>query len=184
MSSGKCWCRSSTPCATTAAPYSGALYAGLMLTPAGPKVLEFNCRFGDPEAQAILMRLRSDLFTVLEAVVDDRLDEIEIDWDPRPAVCVVMAARDYPGSYEKGKVISGLDAVAGDPDVCVFHAGTKAMEHLTVTNGGRVLGVTALGDNLAAAQHRAYAAVDQITFDGAFCRRDIGYRALDGSTQP
>ena len=160
------------------ASYQGALYAGLMLTAAGPKVLEFNCRFGDPEAQAILLRLRSDLAELLLACVYDRLEEVEIEWDPRPAVCVVMAAGGYPGKYESGKVIQGLDHVAELPDTYVFHAGTRHLEHLTVTAGGRVLGVTALGTNIAEARRRAYETVDAITFEGAYVRRDIAAKAL------
>ena len=158
------------------APYRGVLYAGLMLTPAGPKVLEFNCRFGDPEAQAVLMRLQTDLAEVLEATVTGKLDEIELHWDDRPAVCVVLASKGYPGSYEKGKTITGLDQAAARPDVKVFHAGTAQVEGVTVTAGGRVLGVTALGPTIEAARSRAYEAADQVQFDGAFCRRDIAAR--------
>jgi len=160
------------------AEFSGLLYCGLMLTPAGPKVLEFNCRFGDPETQAVLMRLDSDLFDLLESVVEGTLEEVDVRWNPRPALCVVMAAGGYPGKYEKGLPISGLDKAAGMRDVYVYHAGTKTVENQTITSGGRVLGVTALGDDIAAAQRRAYEAVDVIHFDGAFCRRDIGYRAI------
>ncbi len=155
------------------APYRGLLYAGLILTPAGPKVLEFNCRFGDPESQVILMRLESDLFDLLEAVVDGRLADAVVQWNPKPAVCVVMASKGYPGSYKKGKVIEGLDRAAALDDVCVFHAGTDCLEDTTVSSGGRVLGVTALGDDLADAQQRAYAAVEKIHFEGAYWRRDI-----------
>ncbi|MHC4234231.1 MAG: phosphoribosylamine--glycine ligase, partial [Planctomycetota bacterium] len=158
------------------APYRGVLYAGLMLTAAGPKVLEFNCRFGDPEAQAVLLRLQSDLAEVLEATVTGRLDRIELRWDPRPAVCVVMASQGYPGAYEKGKVITGLDEVAATDDVKVFHAGTRSEGNVTLTNGGRVLGVTALGETIGQARSRAYEAVDTIHFEGAFCRRDIAAR--------
>ena len=158
------------------APYRGVLYAGLMLTPAGPKVLEFNCRFGDPEAQAVLLRLQSDLAEALEATVTGKLEEIELRWDPRPAVCVVMASQGYPGAYEKGKVITGLDEVAAMDDVKVFHAGTRSHLGGTITNGGRVLGVTALGDTIPQARSRAYQAVDKIHFEGAFCRRDIAAR--------
>ncbi|MEE8170679.1 MAG: phosphoribosylamine--glycine ligase [Phycisphaerae bacterium] len=154
-------------------PYRGVLYAGLMLTHGGPKVLEFNCRFGDPEAQAILMRLRSDLTDVLEAVVDGRLDQVTLEWDPRPAVCVVMASKGYPDRPETGQLIRGLDAVADEPDVAVFHAGTKHTDKGIVTSGGRVLSVTALGDSVAAARDRAYAATARIEFDGAFYRSDI-----------
>ncbi len=160
------------------APYRGVLYAGLMLTPGGVKVLEFNCRFGDPEVQAILMRLDSDLLDMLEGVVDGRLEEVDIRWNPKPAVCVVMASQGYPGSYEKGKVIDGLDAVASMKDVYVYHAGTKRVDERIVSGGGRVLGVTALGDNIADAKARAYTAVDAIRFEGAFSRRDIADKAI------
>jgi len=158
--------------------YQGVLYAGLMLTPGGPKVLEFNCRLGDPETQAVLMRLQSDLFELLDAVVEGRLGEAEVRWDPRPAVCVVMASQGYPGKYESGKVITGLEQFADAEDVCVFHAGTKAIEHLAVSSGGRVLGVTALGDDIATAKRRAYEAVGQIHFENAFWRRDIADKAI------
>lgn len=164
-------------------PFRGVLYAGLMITNQGPRVLEFNCRFGDPETQPLLMRLRTDLLDLLEAVVDGRLDEFpegKLEWDPRPAVCVVMASGGYPGSYSKGKVITGLAEAAKLPDVKIFHAGTKLENNMPVTDGGRVLGVTALGDNLAAAKARAYEAVEKIHFAGAFYRRDIGHKALGG----
>ena len=160
------------------APYRGVLYAGLMLTPAGPKVLEFNCRFGDPEAQAILMRLESDLFDMLEAVVDGRLAEVDIRWNPKPAVCVIMASQGYPDKYEKGKVIEGLDKTAAMEDVYVFHSGTSRVEHLTVTGGGRVLGVTALGSDVIDAKARAYAAVEAIHFENAYYRKDIADKAI------
>jgi phosphoribosylamine---glycine ligase len=152
------------------------LYAGLMLTAAGPKVLEFNCRFGDPEAQAILMRLESDLVEALEATIDGRLDEIDLRWTPRPSVCVVMASGGYPDKYEKGKAIRGLKTVAGMSDVQVFHAGTTLHGRSLVTAGGRVLGVTALGDTMPAARQRAYEAVKQISFTGSYYRNDIGAR--------
>ena len=162
-------------------PFRGVLYAGLMLTNQGPRVLEYNCRFGDPETQPLLLRLRTDLLDLLEAAVDDRLDEFpesRLDWDPRPAVCVVMASGGYPGNYAKGKVISGLDETARLPDVKVFHAGTRAEKDFTLTDGGRVLNVTALGDTLADARRRAYEAVARIHFQGAHYRRDIADRAL------
>ncbi len=152
-----------------------------MLTPNGPRVLEFNCRFGDPETQPLLLRLRTDLLDLLEAVVDDRLQDLPespLDWDPRPAVCVVMASQGYPGSYVKGRVITGLAEAAKLPDVKVFHAGTKLENGLFVTDGGRVLGVTALGDTLADAKRNAYEAVSRIHFQGAFYRRDIADKAL------
>jgi len=160
--------------------YRGVLYAGLMLTTAGPKVLEFNCRFGDPEAQPILMRLRGDLVELIEHAMAGTLDQVDLDYDPRPAVCVVMASGGYPGKYEKGKVIEGLDRVAELSDVEAFHAGTARRDGHVVTNGGRVLGVTALGADLADAQKRAYQAVDMIRFEGAYCRRDIAAKALTG----
>jgi phosphoribosylamine--glycine ligase len=163
-------------------PFRGVLYAGLMVTNQGPKVLEYNCRFGDPETQPLLMRLRTDLLDLLEATVEERLDEFEgrLEWDVRPAVCVVMASQGYPGSYAKGKVISGLDEVRKMPGVKVFHAGTQIENNVVVTDGGRVLGVTALGDTLAVAKRRAYEAVEKIHFQGAFYRRDIADKALRG----
>jgi phosphoribosylamine--glycine ligase len=159
-------------------PYKGVLYAGLMLTQGGPRVLEFNARFGDPETQPILMRMKSDLLEVLLAVCKGKLDEITIQWDSRPAVCVVMASGGYPGAYEKGKVITGLDAAAKLKDVMVFHAGTAEKEGRIVTAGGRVLGVTALGDTIAQAKARAYEAVARIAFEGAYCRKDIADKAI------
>jgi len=160
------------------APYRGILYAGLMLTQGGPRVLEYNCRFGDPETQPILMRLKSDLLQVMLAVCSGKLDTVDLKWDPRPAVCVVISSGGYPGSYEKGKVIEGLDEAAKLKDVMVFHAGTAKKDGKIVTNGGRVLGVTALGDTIAEAKARAYEAVDKIRFEGAYCRRDIADKAL------
>jgi len=162
-------------------PFRGVLYAGLMITNQGPRVLEFNCRFGDPEAQPLLMRLRTDLLDLVEAAVDDRLDQFAeggIEWDPRPAVCVVVASQGYPGPFVKGKVIGGLDVAAALPDVKVFHAGTKLQGDFVVTDGGRVLGVTALGDTLADAKRRAYEAVEKIRFAGMHYRTDIGDKAL------
>ena len=158
--------------------YKGILYAGLMLTAGGPKVLEFNCRFGDPEAQPILMRLQTDLLDVIEAAVDDKLDSISLQWDPRAAVCVVMSSGGYPGPYEKGIPITGLAEAGALEDVVVFHAGTKTAGNQVVTAGGRVLGVTALGDTFEAARDRCYQAVEKIHFDGAYCRRDIGAQAM------
>jgi phosphoribosylamine--glycine ligase len=152
-----------------------------MATNQGPRVLEFNCRFGDPETQPLLMRLRTDLLDLLEAVVDDNLSEFpaeRLEWDPRPAVCVVMASQGYPGPYAKGKVITGLERAAALPDVKVFQAGTTLERDLVVTDGGRALGVTALGDTLAEARRKAYEAVACIHFQGAFYRRDIGQKAL------
>jgi phosphoribosylamine--glycine ligase len=165
-------------------PFRGVLYAGLMVTNQGPRVLEFNCRFGDPETQPMLMRLKTDLVDLLEAVVDNNLGEFaedKLQWDPRPAVCVVMASQGYPGSYARGKVISGLDEAAKRPDVKVFHAGTKMDGGVVVTDGGRVLSVTALGETLAEAKRKAYEAVDKIHFQGAHYRRDIGDKALESA---
>jgi phosphoribosylamine--glycine ligase len=158
--------------------YKGVLYVGIMLTHNGPKVLEFNCRFGDPETQPILFRLQSDLLEAIDAVIDGRLDRITLRWDPRPAVCVVLASGGYPGDYVNGKEISGLADAAFSSDVCVFHAGTRRVGDRVLTAGGRVLGVTARADTIAGAQRLAYQAVDRIRFDGAYCRRDIGFRAL------
>lgn len=161
-------------------PFRGVLYAGIMVTNQGPRVLEFNCRLGDPETQPLLMRLRTDLLDLLEAVLEDRLEEIpetQLEWDDRSSVCVVMASQGYPGSYAKGKVITGL-ASAALPGVKVFHAGTKLENGLVVTDGGRVLGVTALGDTLADAKRNAYEGVSRIHFQGGFYRRDIADKAL------
>jgi phosphoribosylamine--glycine ligase len=161
-------------------PFRGLLYAGLMATNQGPRVLEFNVRFGDPETQPLLMRLRTDLLDLLEAVVEERLDEYAdagLDFDPRPAVCVVLASGGYPGDYRKGDVIDGLDEAAKLPDVKLFHAGTALRGQRVVTDGGRVLGVTALGDDLPAARQRAYEAVAKIDFHGKHYRKDIANRA-------
>ncbi len=159
-------------------PYKGILYAGLMITAGGPRVLEFNVRFGDPETQPVLIRLKSDLLEVCLAVCDGRLDEVTLKWDQRPAVCVVMASGGYPGDYQKGKRITGLNEADRIEDVVVFHAGTAVKNGDIVTNGGRVLGVTALGQTVADAKARAYRAVDKIKFDGAYCRRDIADKAI------
>ena len=160
-------------------PFSGILYAGLMMTHQGPKVLEYNVRFGDPECQPLLMRLKTDLVDVLEAAVEGRLDRIgPLQWDPRPAVCVVMASEGYPGYYQKGRPIRGLEDAAKLPDVKVFHAGTAEKNGQIVTSGGRVLGVTALGDNISKAKLQAYTAVKCIRWDGAWCRTDISDKAL------
>ena len=154
--------------------YRGLLFPGLMLTAQGPRVLEFNARFGDPETQVILPRLRSDLLPLLQATVDGRLDTVEMAWDPRPAVCVVLASAGYPGAYGTGKPIAGLGTIPGDADdLFVFHAGTRLDGERVVTAGGRVLGVTALGRDLAEARDRAYEAAERITFEGRTLRRDI-----------
>ena len=160
-------------------PFCGVLYAGLMITHQGPKVLEYNVRFGDPECQPILMRLKSDLADILEATVDGRLEELaSLEWDPRPAVCVVMAADGYPGQYDRGQPIRGLEQAGELPDVKVFHAGTQLVDDQVVTSGGRVLGVTALGNSISAAKLQAYTAVKCIRWPGAWCRKDISDRAL------
>jgi phosphoribosylamine--glycine ligase len=149
-----------------------------MVTGQGPRVLEFNVRFGDPECQPLLLRLRSDLLDVLEATVDGRLDEINaLDWDPRPSVCVVMASDGYPGEYRRGMPIRGLEDAARLADVKVFHAGTAISGEQVVTAGGRVLGVTALGQTIAAAKLQAYKAVKCIRWEGAWCRKDISDKA-------
>src|SRR5262245_3457983 len=164
-------------------PFKGLLYAGLMLTNQGLRVLEFNARLGDPETQPLLMRLKSDLLELLEAVVDERLGELPegtLVWDERPSVCVVLASGGYPGKYETGKVITGLDEAAKLPDVKVFHAGTKIDQGRVVTDGGRVLGVTAVGDSLVDAKKLAYEAVAKIKFTGMHFRTDIADKALKG----
>jgi phosphoribosylamine--glycine ligase len=163
-------------------PFHGVLYAGLMVTSQGVKVLEYNARFGDPECQPLLMRLRGDLVELLEATADGRLDEVQPpDWDPRPAVCVVMASEGYPGKYEKGQPIRGLEEAGKLTDVKVFHAGTRTKDGQVVTDGGRVLGVTALGTSISAAKLQAYRAVKNIRFSGAWCRKDISDKALSYS---
>ena len=157
-------------------PFKGLLYAGLMLTEAGPKLLEYNVRFGDPECQALLMRLRSDLLPALLAARDGVLKDVDLRWYDETALCVVMAARGYPDDPLRGTEIRGLAAAAGDPDVKIFHAGTKCDGGRLIADGGRVLGVTALGSDIAAARARAYAAIDRIDWPEGFCRRDIGTR--------
>jgi phosphoribosylamine--glycine ligase len=153
--------------------FRGLLFPGLMMTREGPRVLEFNCRFGDPETQAILPRLKSDLVDLLEATIDGTLADAVLEWDERPAVTVVMASGGYPGKYETDKPITGLENIAGLTDVHIFHAGTRRHNGRVVTAGGRVLAVTALGDNIADARARAYQAVARIKFEGAHFRRDI-----------
>jgi len=158
--------------------YKGVLYAGLMITKSGPKVLEYNCRFGDPEIQPICMRLESDLVDLLEAVVKTKLAKQEIVWKDEAAVCVVMASGGYPGAYSKGKEISGLHDAGAMDDVKVFHAGTEKKGEKILTAGGRVLNVTALGKDIPAAIERAYQAVDKLSFEGAQHRTDIGAKAV------
>jgi phosphoribosylamine--glycine ligase len=154
--------------------FRGMLFPGLMLTAEGPKVLEFNCRWGDPETQVLVRRLSSDLLPLLEATADGTLAEVRPEWDARVAVCVILASGGYPGSYEKGQVISGLDAAGELEGVKVFHAGAKAVDGQILTNGGRVLGVTALGSDLDEARRQGYLAADRIFFDGIQRRNDIG----------
>lgn len=159
--------------------FKGVLYAGLMLTAGGPKTLEFNTRFGDPETQPLIMRLKGDLMHAMLATATGQLDQVDLSWDPRVCCCVVMASGGYPGKYENGMPITGIDDAEADPDVKVFHAGTKLDKAGTlVTAGGRVLGVCALADTLKEAQAKANAACDKIKFDGAFFRRDIGFRVM------
>jgi phosphoribosylamine---glycine ligase len=159
-------------------PYKGMLYAGLMIEEDRINVLEFNCRFGDPECQPLLMRLKSDLVEILDACIDGTLDQVQIEIDPRPTVCVVMASEGYPGTYTTGKAITGLQAAARVEGVEVFHAGTAVKGRRTVTNGGRVLGITAVGDTIQMAIDRAYLAIREIQWQGCYYRRDIGHKAL------
>jgi len=164
-------------------PYKGVLYAGLMINNGKARVVEFNCRFGDPEAQPLLMRLKTDLIDIVEAVLDERLRRIKLEIDPRPTVCVVMSSGGYPGSYEKGKVISGLNKAQKQDSVVVFHAGTALKNKKIVTAGGRVLGVTAIGKDLAEAINRAYETVKMIKWSGSFYRTDIGAKAAHHTIQ-
>jgi len=161
--------------------FRGLLFPGVMMTAEGPRVLEFNCRFGDPETQAILPRLKSDLLDLLEATVDGNLKNVSMEWDARPAVTVVMASGGYPGSYETGKPIRGLEACSQLDDVQVFHAGTRRQNGAVETAGGRVLAVTALGETVKHARERAYEAVARIEFEGAHYRRDIALPAVEGN---
>lgn len=165
-------------CAAEGIDFRGIIYPGVMLTRSGPKVLEFNARFGDPETQVYLTRLENDLVELLEASVDGRLGEVELKWSANASVCVVMASGGYPGSYPKGKVISGLEAASALSNTKVFHAGTALKNGSVVTSGGRVLGVTAWAPNLRAACDAAYAAVDTIQFEGGQFRRDIAAKAF------
>jgi phosphoribosylamine--glycine ligase len=158
-------------------PYMGVLYLGLMITKQGPKLVEYNCRFGDPECQVLMPRLKSDLLTALLAARDGKLTPLE--WHDGAALTVVMASKGYPGSYEKGHVITGLDEAAKLPGVTLFHAGTEQRGSDVLAVGGRVLNVTALGKDVAEAQARVYAAVQKIQWNGAFYRTDIGWRALN-----
>jgi len=159
--------------------YVGTLYAGVILTAKGPRVLEYNCRFGDPETQVVLPRLETDLAEILQAAVEGRLREIRPTWSQRRCVCVVMASGGYPDEHEKGKIITGIDEAEALDDVIVFHAGTALRDGQLVTSGGRVLGVTALGNSFAAARSRAYEAVSRINFEKCYYRRDIALRAVE-----
>jgi phosphoribosylamine--glycine ligase len=163
-------------------PFKGVLYAGLMIDAGAPKLIEYNVRFGDPEAQPLMMRLKSDLLPVLLATAKGQLSGLTLEWDADAALCVVMASKGYPGAYEKGTEIKGLDAARALPQSAVFHAGTVRDGKRIVASGGRVLGVTALGSDIAQAQARAYQAVDAIDWPEGFCRRDIGWRALKCNT--
>lgn len=159
-------------------PYKGVLYAGLMVTSTGPKVLEFNARFGDPETQVLLMRMKADLVPLLLSTTTNTLEDVEIEWNDGVSICVVMASKGYPDTYEKGFEISGLETLKGLDNVQVLHAGTAAKDGKIVTNGGRVLGVTALGKDIQEAQKTVYSAIQNITFEGAHYRRDIGAKAI------
>ena len=163
--------------------FCGVLYAGLMITKEGPKVLEFNVRFGDPETQAILPRLKSDLVEIIFAALDGKLADFKLEWDSRPCVCVVMAAGGYPGAYQKNKPISGLEKAKELKDIVVFHAGTKLEKGEILTSGGRVLGVTGLGQNIKEAIANTYKAVEKIYFEEAHCRKDIGAKAIGRSNE-
>ena len=173
-----------TGMAAEGTPYRGFLYFGLMMSKEGPKLLEYNVRLGDPEAQPILMRLRFDLPDLLSAVVEGHLEAMDVHWSPSPAVCVVLASRGYPGTPEVNKIITGFDAAESNPGVKVFHAATKVQEGTLVTTGGRVMGVTAVGEDLRSAIDRAYSAVRMISFDGMHYRRDIGSKGLRRLPQP
>ena len=164
--------------AADGAPFKGVLFAGLMITDDGPSVIEFNCRFGDPECQAMMMRLQSDALEMLLAAAQGRLDEIKLKWSKSTALSVVMAANGYPVHYRKGTEIKGVEDAETVDGVVVFHAGTASAEGRLIANGGRVLGVTALGKNAAEAQQRAYQAVGKIDWPDGFCRTDIGWRAI------
>lgn len=170
--------------AAEGAPFVGILYAGLMITKDGPKVIEFNCRFGDPETQVVLPRLKNDIIDVFEACIDGKLDQVKLEWRPEAAVCVVLAADGYPGTYKKGDVISGLGAAKELPDTHVFHAGTAKEKDQIVTAGGRVLGVTALGSDIRTAIKNSYKATEAISFSGLHKRKDIGQKALKHLKQP
>jgi phosphoribosylamine--glycine ligase len=159
-------------------PFVGVLYAGIMITKDGPKILEFNVRFGDPETQPILMRLKTDIIDIIEHILEGKLDKIKIEWEKSAAVCVVLASKGYPGDYEKGKEVTGLNETRVLKDAVVFHAGTSLKDSKIVTSGGRVLGVTAMADTIGTAINRAYSVVHMVKFDGMHYRSDIGKKAL------
>jgi phosphoribosylamine--glycine ligase len=165
--------------AAMGSPFKGILFAGLMITAEGPKLIEYNVRFGDPECQVLMLRLKSDLLPALLASRDGMLKNFDLRWSHETALTVVMAANGYPGSYGKGSVIGGLEDAASVEGAEIFHAGTVAKDGKILANGGRVLNVCAVGRTVAEAQTRAYAAVDRIQWPGGFCRRDIGWRAIE-----
>ena len=162
-------------------PYKGILYVGLMITSNGPRVLEYNVRFGDPEAQALLVRMKSDIVPIMLATVSGKLDTVDLEWHPQASVCIVITSGGYPGSYIKGKEITGLDLLKNQKDIHVFHAGTKFENGKIVTNGGRVLNVVACGDGISEAQNKVYDAVSRISFEGAYYRNDIANKAITNS---
>ena len=164
--------------AAAGTPYCGVLYAGLMITGKGPQLIEYNVRFGDPECQVLMVRLKSDLLSALIATAEGRLDAFDLRWRDETALTVVMAAEGYPGAYQKGSAIGGLESAASDPDVEIFHAGTARKRGRIIASGGRVLNITALGTSVAEAQACAYRAVERIDWPQGFCRRDIGWRAI------
>ena len=159
-------------------PFTGVLYAGLMITASGPQLIEYNVRFGDPECQVLMMRLKDDILMLMKAAADELLWTMSARWTDEAALCVVMATKGYPGAYKKGSRIGNLESASALHDVEVFHAGTALKDGEIVANGGRVLGVTALGTTVKAAHDQAYMAVDLIDWDDGFCRRDIGWRAI------
>ncbi len=158
--------------------YKGVLYAGLIITDEGPKVIEFNVRCGDPESQAVIPRLKDDLIDIISDIIDGRLSTKSLNWDERPCACIVCASEGYPGPYQKGKLVSGLEVFGNAEDIVLFHAGTKLSGRKVVTDGGRVLGVTALGEDIKETIDKAYQAVEKINFEGMYYRKDIGYRAI------
>jgi phosphoribosylamine--glycine ligase len=168
--------------ASEGTPFKGVLYAGLMITEAGPRLIEYNARFGDPECQVLMARLKSDILPALIACHDGQLSNVDLRWDDGAAICVVMATKGYPGAYGKGSIINGIASAEADSAITVFHAGTARKEDGALTaNGGRVLGVTAVGADIAAARDRAYEAVGRIDWPDGFCRGDIAWRAIDRS---